>query len=150
MEKDGTFDVLPKKEVILKTQAIQKPQSKCINKNIRFNTEENIEQLESDKSDSEDNNFEIRRNTFHKPKKTINNEINLVQSIGDSLKLDFNSMMKKRLSNIGRKFAFESNNNIFLEKTPCSISFEDIKTEKISFKSNPYLLNFLNDFNFSF
>ena len=91
-------------------------------KNIRFNTEENIEQLESDKSDSEDNNFEIRRNTFHKPKKTINNEINLVQNIGDSLKLDFNSMMKKKLSNIGRKFAFESNNNILNKK------YENIKT----------------------
>ena len=31
----------PKKEVKLKTQAIQKPQSKCINKNIRFNTMNN-------------------------------------------------------------------------------------------------------------
>ena len=31
----------PKKEIKLKTQAIQKPQSKCINKNIRFNTVNN-------------------------------------------------------------------------------------------------------------
>ena len=31
----------PKKEVKLKTQAIQKPQSKCINKSIRFNTVNN-------------------------------------------------------------------------------------------------------------
>ena len=82
-----------RKEVIENPQMVQLMYEN--RKNIRFNTEENIEQLESDKSDSEDNNFEIRRNTFHKPKKTINNEINLVQNIGDSLKLDFNSMMKK-------------------------------------------------------
>ena len=31
----------PKKEIKLKAQAIQKPQSKCINKSIRFNTVNN-------------------------------------------------------------------------------------------------------------
>ena len=91
-------------------------------KNIKFNTENNVADVESEKSDEDDDNYEIRRNTFNKQKKNNNNEINLVQNIGKSFQSDYKLIMRKKLSKIGKKLTFDSNNNIYNKK------FENIKT----------------------
>jgi hypothetical protein len=107
-------------------------------KNIRFNTENNVADDESEKSDEDDDNHEIRRNTFNKLKKDNNNEINLVQNIGKSFKNDY-TLMRKKLNKIGKKLTFDANNIKYNKK------FESIKTtgnemgEVISKKSSSFI-----------
>jgi len=107
--------------------------------NIKFNTENNVADVESEKSDEDDNNLEIRRNTFNKQKKNNNNEINLVQNIGKSFQSDYKLIMRKKLSKIGKKLTFDSSNNIYNKK------YENIKTignemgEPISKKSTSFI-----------
>ena len=91
-------------------------------KNIKLNTESNINNIEANKDDESDDNFEIRRNTFQKIKKNIDNEINLVQNIGNSFRNDYKALMKKKLSKMGKKFTYDSYKNIFNNK------YESIKT----------------------
>ena len=80
-------------------------------KNLKVNAKNNIDEEQNNKEDESDEDFEIRRNTFNKVKKVINNEINLVQNIGNSFKNDYQTLMKKKLSRVGPKLTLDSNNN---------------------------------------
>ena len=89
-------------------------------KNIKINSENNTPiGDEGDNSEENIKNFEIRRNTFYKPKKDVNNEFNLVQNIGNSFNSEFKSLIKKKLS-----FDFYNNNN----KNSHNSNYESIKT----------------------
>ena len=107
--------------------------------NIRFNTENNLNEVEPNKDDESDEDFEIRRNTFQKIKKNIDNEINLVQNIGNSFRNNYQELMKKKLSKIGKKLTYDSYKNIHNNK------YESIKTtsneieESKSRKSSSYI-----------
>ena len=93
-------------------------------KNIKLNIKNNTDEKQDNEEDEEsDDNLEIRRNTFNKVKKVINNEINLVQNIGNSFRNDYNSLMKKKLNKIGKKLTLDSNNNIYNNQR-----YESIKT----------------------
>ena len=93
-------------------------------KNLKVNAKNNIDEEQNNKEDESDEDFEIRRNTFNKVKKVINNEINLVQNIGNSFKNDYQTLMKKKLSRVSQKLTLDSNNNnIYSNK-----KYENIKT----------------------
>lgn len=88
-------------------------------KNNQINSENNKpSEEEEENSDEIDENYEIRRNTFYKQKKEVNNEINLVQNIGNSFN-ELKSLMKKKIS-----FDFYNNNN----KNNYNGKYENIKT----------------------
>ena len=111
------------KEIELKIKKYE-DNLKYINKSskITLKTDNNINDIENNKDEELDDNFQIRRNTFNKDKKSINNEINLIQNIGNSFRNDFQSLMRKKLSKIGKKLTFDSHVNIYKNK------YEAVKT----------------------
>ena len=109
-------------------------------KTTQFNTENNINSIENNKEDESDEESEIRRNTFIKIKKNISNEINLVQNIGNSFRNDYQSLMKKKLSQIGKKPVFDSYKNIHNYKYE-SIKTTINETDKSKSKNNIYFMS---------
>ena len=90
-----------------------------IAKNNKTNSENLLPENESENSDENFENFEIRRNTFYKAKKEVNNEINLVQNVGSSFSSDIKSLMGKKMS-----FDIYNSNN----KNIYNSKYENIKT----------------------
>ena len=88
-------------------------------KQNKKNSENLLPENESENSDENYENFEIRRNTFYKAKKDVNNEINLVQNVGSSFSSDIKSLMGKKMS-----FDIYNSNN----KNIYNSKYENLKT----------------------
>ena len=97
----------------LKFELMPKGSTKNININLnRYNNTENDKMIiiENIKNEINNDNIEIRRNSFYKKKKD-NNIISLVQLLGKSLKSDFDTLKKNRFNTIDNKHN-DSNSNI--------------------------------------
>ena len=96
-------------------------------KNIKNNKNENNEVDEesgNNKNEDENDDFEIRRNTFEIKKKN-NNEISLVQILGKSLKNDYSTSKKQRYETIDKTI-----NNDSINLNSENKRYENIKTIK--------------------
>ena len=97
----------------LKFELMPKGSTKNININLnRYNNTENDKMIiiENIKNEINNDNIEIRRNSFYKKKKD-NNIMSLVQLLGKSLKSDFDTLKKNRFNTIDNKHN-DSNSNI--------------------------------------
>jgi len=100
----------------LKFELMPKGSTKNININLnRYNNTENDKMIiiENIKNEINNDNIEIRRNSFYKKKKD-NNIMSLVQLLGKSLKSDFDTLKKNRFNTIDNKHN-DSNSNIITD-----------------------------------
>ena len=98
--------------------------------------------IETEETESHyDDYYEIRRNTFNKVKKNINNEISLEQKISNSFKKDYKDLISRNKKKINQKI--DSYKNIY--KSYNNNKYENIKTtnnntEKFDKKRNSSFL----------
>ena len=100
----------------LKFELMPKGSTKNININLnKYNETQNDKMIiiENNKNEINNDNIEIRRNSFYKKKKD-NNIMSLVQLLGKSLKSDYDTLKKHRFNTIDIKHN-DSNSNINID-----------------------------------
>ena len=100
----------------LKFELMPKESTKNININLnKYNETQNDKMIiiENNKNEINNDNIEIRRNSFYKKKKD-NNIMSLVQLLGKSLKSDYDTLKKHRFNTIDIKHN-DSNPNINID-----------------------------------